>query len=161
MKFECRQASYQNPQDAQAVVMLLNAYACDPMGGGQPLPDHVRENLVAALAERSDAFSVLCYDGENAVGLVNCFEGFSTFKCKPLVNIHDVVVHKDYRGQGISHGMLREVERIARARGCCKLTLEVLQGNDIAKASYLRFGFAGFELDPSVGQAMFWEKALD
>lgn len=160
MKLHYLEADYSNPNHGQAVLNMLENYARDPMGGGQPLSDHVRENLVAALAERSDAFSVLCYDGENAVGLVNCFEGFSTFKCKPLVNIHDVVVHKDYRGQGISHGMLREVERIARARGCCKLTLEVLQGNEIAKASYLRFGFAGFELDPSVGQAMFWEKEL-
>lgn len=30
-------ADYANPVHAAAVVMLLNAYASDPMGGGEPL----------------------------------------------------------------------------------------------------------------------------
>ena len=34
-----------------------------------------------------------------AVGLVNCIEGFSTFACRPLVNVHDVVVRESHRGR--------------------------------------------------------------
>jgi hypothetical protein len=30
-------------------------------------------------------------EAEVAVGLVNCFEGFSTFACKPLVNVHELL----------------------------------------------------------------------
>jgi hypothetical protein len=31
---------------------------------------------------------------------------------------------------------------VARQRGCCKITLEVLEGNAVAQASYGKFGFA-------------------
>ncbi len=37
--------------------------------------------------------------------------------------------------------MLRKVREIARQRGCCKITLEVLEGNDVAQAAYRKFGF--------------------
>lgn len=37
-------------------------------------------------------FSVLAFDADQPVGLINAIEGFSTFACKPLINIHDVIV---------------------------------------------------------------------
>ena len=54
-----------------------------------------------------------------------------------------------------------KVEEIAISKGCCKLTLEVLSGNAVAKASYEKFGFSGYELDPKVGNALFWQKSLN
>ena len=36
--------------------------------------------------------------------------------------------------------MLEHCEAVARARGCCKITLEVLEDNEPAKASYSKFG---------------------
>jgi ribosomal protein S18 acetylase RimI-like enzyme len=109
-------------------------------------------------------FSVLAYgagDPMKPLGLVNCVEGFSTFACKPLVNVHDVVVAASHRGQGIGAQMLEKVEQIARARGACKLTLEVLSGNRSAIALYQRIGFANYQLDPAMGQANFMQKWLD
>ena len=41
-----------------------------------------------------------------------------------------------------------------------KLTLEVLQGNESARRLYERVGFAGYQLDPAVGQAQFLQKWL-
>jgi GNAT superfamily N-acetyltransferase len=158
---EIVQADLLQPRHAAALVALLDAYARDPMGGGQPLPEAVCRDLPAALAERWDAVVFLAFDGERPVGLVNCFEGFSTFNCKPLLNIHDVVVLADYRGQGVARRLLQQVETEARARGCCKLTLEVLEGNRTAQAVYRSAGFAGYELDPDKGRALFWEKKLD
>jgi ribosomal protein S18 acetylase RimI-like enzyme len=63
-------------------------------------------------------------------------------------------------GEGLSTAMLKEVEKIAQQRGCCKLTLEVLEGNSIARNAYAKFGFSGYELDPAMGKALFWEKPL-
>jgi hypothetical protein len=40
------------------------------------------------------------------------------------------------------------------------MTLEVLEGNRVAQAVYKSQGFAGFELDPKMGKAMFWQKLL-
>lgn len=156
----CR-ADYSNPVHARAVVQLLDAYAQDPAGGAKPLSDFAKNNLISALAARPQAFSVLAFDGDKAVGLINCIEGFSTFACKPLVNIHDVAVLPGYRGQRIGEKMLALVDEISRERGACKLTLEVLQGNHGAIKLYERVGFAGYQLDPAMGQAQFFQKWLE
>jgi ribosomal protein S18 acetylase RimI-like enzyme len=94
------------------------------------------------------------------MGLVNCIEGFSTFACQPLVNIHDVVVLPAYRGRRVAQQMLAMVDTIARERGACKLTLEVLSGNAGAMQLYRRVGFANYQLDPAAGHAQFLQKWL-
>lgn len=155
----CR-ANYANPVHAAALVQLLDAYALDPMGGGEGLSDFAKANLVPCLAARPQAYSVLAYAGDAAVGLINCIEGFSTFACRPLVNVHDVAVLDAYRGRGIADQMLALCETIARERGACKMTLEVLQGNTGAVRAYERFGFAGYQLGSAMGQAGFMQKWL-
>ena len=154
------QASYTNPVHAQAIGFVLNHYAEDIMGGGESLSMDTRQQLALELAKRPHAFSVLAFVGGEPAGLVNCFEGFSTFACRPLVNVHDVAVVPKFRGLGLSQRMLQKVEEIARQRGCCKITLEVLEGNAVAQASYGKFGFAPGEFDPAHGRMMFWIKAL-
>ena len=154
-------ARYDNPSHAAALIDLLDHYARDPAGGGEPLSDFARGNLVAALAARPFVFSVLAFDGDTPVGLINAIEGFSTFACKPLVNVHDVVVAASHRGRGIATRLFAEVEAIARERGACKLTLEVLDGNASARALYQRLGFAAYQLDPAMGHAQFLHKWLD
>ena len=153
-------ADYNNPAHAAAVIKLLDAYAQDPAGGGQALSDFAKSNLVQELAKRPQAFSVLAFDSNVPVGLVNCIEGFSTFACKPLVNVHDVVVVASHRGQRVGEQMLALVEQIAIERGACKLTMEVLSGNLSAMKLYQRIGFAGYQLDPAMGSAQFLQKWL-
>jgi ribosomal protein S18 acetylase RimI-like enzyme len=152
---------YDDPAHAAALIDLLDAYARDPAGGGEPLSDFARDNLIAELAARPFIFSVLAFDGNVPVGLVNAIEGFSTFACRPLVNVHDVVVASSHRGRGIAAQLFAEVEAIARERGACKLTLEVLDGNAPARALYRRLGFATYQLDPGMGEAQFLQKWLD
>ncbi|WP_180129834.1 N-acetyltransferase [Rhodoferax sp. BLA1] len=158
----CR-AAYTNPIHASALVGLLDAYAQDPTGGGEPLSAFTKANLPAALQARPTIFSVLAFDDAQAglpVGLVNCVEGFSTFACQPLVNIHDVVVAASHRGLRIAEQMLALVEQLARERGACKLTLEVLSGNAPAAKLYRRIGFDNYQLEPSMGHAQFMQKWL-
>lgn len=154
------QASYTNPLHAEAITLVLNAYAEDPMGGGHSLPAEVLAQLPQELAKRAHAFSVLAFVNGEPAGLVNCFEGFSTFVCRPLVNVHDVSVVPKFRGLGLSQKMLQKVEDIARERGCCKITLEVLEGNAVAQSSYAKFGFAAGMFDPAHGRMLFWTKPL-
>ena len=158
------QADYSNAGHAAALVSLLDAYARDPMGGGEGLSDFAKSHVVAELAKLPFAFSVLAFDGavdDKPVGLVNCMQGFSTFACKPLVNVHDLAVAGAYRGQRIGERLLAFVESQARKRGACKLTLEVLSGNASAMRLYARAGFAQYALDPAAGQAGFMQKWLD
>lgn len=160
MTIAVRRADYADAADAAALVMLLDAYASDPAGGGEPLSDFAKTNLVPALAARPQAFSILAFDGAQPVGLVNCIEGFSTFKCRPLVNVHDVAVLASHRGRGIAEQMLALAETIARERGAVKMTLEVLSGNVPAVKLYTRIGYEGYQLDPAMGTAQFFQKWL-
>jgi len=153
-------ADYAHPAHAAALVLLLDAYASDPAGGGEGLSDFAKQNLVRELAARPQAYSVLAFDGEQPVGLVNCIEGFSTFACKPLVNVHDVAVLASHRGRGIAEQMLALAEVIALERGAVKMTLEVLSGNAGAVRLYERIGYAGYQLDPAMGTARFMQKWL-
>ena len=158
--FSVRRADYADAVDAVAIVSLLDAYARDPAGGGEALSAYARDNLVRELAARPQAFSVLAFDGESPVGLVNCIEGFSTFKCRPLVNVHDVAVLASHRGRGVAEQMLQVAEREAVRRGAVKMTLEVLSGSRSALRLYERMGYAGYQLDPAMGTAQFMQKWL-
>nr|WP_234031928.1 GNAT family N-acetyltransferase [Porphyrobacter sp. SLTP] len=153
-------ADYADPRDAADVVALLDAYARDPMGGGAPLREEVKARLTGDLAANSHAFSMLArIDGE-AVGLANCFMGYSTFAAAPLVNIHDFAVLPGHRGTGIGKALLAAIEAEALKRGACKVTLEVLSGNHPAKALYAAQGYGDYQLDPASGHALFWQKRL-
>lgn len=151
---------YANPVHAAALVALLDAYARDPAGGSLPLSEFARAELPGQLAARPFIFSVLALDQSVPVGLLNAIEGFSTFACRPLVNIHDVVVLPGHRGHGIAARMFAAAEAIARERGACKLTLEVLSNNQPARALYEKLGFDDYRLDPALGEARFMQKWL-
>lgn len=155
-----RHVDFSNHADTTLLVDMLDAYAREPTGGGEPLPAYARENLGSKLGQVPNGFSLIACDGAAPAGFTNCFEAFSTFKCQPLINIHDLAVLPEHRGKGISLQLLQAVEEEARKRGCCKVTLEVLTGNVIAKNAYQKFGFSAYELDPELGLAEFWQKDL-
>ena len=92
-------ADLSNPAHADAVVYLLNEYARDEMGGGAELSGFVKQNLISELEKRQGIHSVIAFIGEKPAGLAICMEGFSTFACKPLLNVHDMVVAQEFRGR--------------------------------------------------------------
>lgn len=151
---------YNDERQAADLVALLDAYARDPMGGGKPLNENVKSSLASALANVPHAFSLIAYVDGQPAALANCLEGFSTFAAQPLINVHDFVVLPAFRRQQLSQTMMAEVERIAREKGCCKITLEVLSNNKPAQLAYTKFGFEGYQLDANAGSALFWQKPL-
>ncbi len=157
---DVKRADFSQASDQSALQLLMQHYACDPMGGGTPLADSVISSLPEQLARYPGSFSAIAWLDGVAVGLINCFETLSTFKGKPLLNVHVVLVLREHRGKGISRQLLFAVEVEAVARGCCKLTLEVLSGNVRAQQVYRDYGFAAYQLDPACGQALFMEKML-
>jgi len=142
MNLLLRRAELAQTADAAAVVDLLDSYAGDPIGGGQPLGPEVRRRLPAALRDHPTAHVFLAFVDQAAVGVAVCFVGLSTFRAQPLLNIHDLAVLSGWRGRGIGRALLAAVEAHARQLGCCKLTLEVLDQNHRARGLYERFGFA-------------------
>ena len=149
-----------DPAQAAIWLDLLDHYARDPMGGGEGLSDYARLHLVHTIRQVPGFHGALAWlDGE-AVGLIDCFAGFSTFAAKPLLNVHDIVVHASRRGQGIAQALLAWAGQRASELGCCKLTLEVLSNNARAMAAYRRAGFVPYVLDPAAGHALLMQKYL-
>lgn len=155
-----QRVNYHDSEQASALLYLLNEYAKDPMGGGKPLMPEVEQALIHRLQSVQGAVSLLALVGDKPVGLLNAFEGFSTFAAKPLLNIHDLAVLNEFRGHGIAKQLLQACEEIALEKNCCKLTLEVLAGNESAKRRYRSSGFVRYRLDDKYGAAEFWEKVL-
>lgn len=154
-------ADLSNPQHAQAVVALLDSYASGPMGGNCPLSDFAKENLITEFEKRSTIRAVLAFVDGKPAGLAICIEGFSTFSCQPLLNIHDLAVAEQFRGQGVGRKLIEYVAQLAKELGCCKVTLEVLEGNVRAHGLYKSCGFVGYELNPEMGKAMFLQRTLE
>lgn len=144
----------------QAIVGMLNDYAQDPIITGKPLPEKVQANVIAGLQEIPTTTVLLAILGDQAVGIAVCFLGFSTFAAKPLLNIHDLAVSKDFRGQGIGSKLLAGVEGKARRLGCCKITLEVHENNGPARSAYQSAGFHPTGEDSSERQSFFLTKTL-
>ena len=149
MDFTIRQADFTNPEDCAGVVDVLNSYASDQIGGGQPLTREVRERLPVGLREHPTTLVFLAFVEGRPVGVAVCFLGFSTFQARPLLNIHDLAVVPDWCGQGIGRALLEAVEAEAIQRGCCKITLEVQDANRQARGLYERYGFADFVIGNS------------
>lgn len=160
MSLDVRPLELADPAQAAAWLELLEHYAQDPMGGGHGLSAYAQANLVRELRGLPTFQGALAFAGENAVGLINCFAGFSTFAARPLLNIHDIVVRGERRGRGVGQALLGWAEARARELGCCKLTLEVLSNNARALRAYEQAGFAPYVLDPAAGQALFLQKNL-
>jgi ribosomal protein S18 acetylase RimI-like enzyme len=142
MNLRVAKADLADTRHADGIIAIVNSYAAEPIGGGQALPPDVRERLIPALRDHPTALVLLAFADEEPVGVAVCFFGFSTFKARPLLNIHDLAVLPQYRGIGAGRALLQAAEEHARRKGCCKLTLEVQEDNTRARALYRRFGFA-------------------
>lgn len=155
-QFDIRLADFDDPDDSAAIVELIESYALEPQGGGAPLPVDVRERIVPGMKAIPGAVTFLAFHGQQPVGAAICFPGFSTFAGRPLVNVHDLAVRKDFRGKGIGSQLLNAVEDFARSRGCSKVTLEVRDANPLAERLYRRRGYG----DPSGFATRFLDKPL-
>jgi ribosomal protein S18 acetylase RimI-like enzyme len=158
--FTVIEADLDAPRHQEAIVSLINAYARDPMGDGRDLPPEVRERLIPGLRRHPTTLVFLAFDGERPAGIAVCFLGFSTFAARPLINIHDLAVVPEYRGQGVGRLLLGRVEAKGRQLGCCKLTLEVRDDNHRAQRLYQKAGFAVMPSEHGAVRNWFLQKGL-
>jgi ribosomal protein S18 acetylase RimI-like enzyme len=141
IKFEF--ANLQNETNTRAIRKLLAEYMGDSMGGKlPPHSDEVHAQMIAGLSNVPTKLILLAYVNNKAVGMAICFYGYSTFRAAPLINIHDIIVSKSFRGLGIGNKLMGEIEKVAYAKKCCKITLEVRHDNAIARSLYTKLGFS-------------------
>ncbi len=146
---------YNNMDDFNAIGSLINAYILDEMGGGEPLRELQKLQLSETLRQHPKSIVLLACVGEIRCGMIVAFENFSTFTVRPMVNIHDVIVLKEYRGKGIGKALLESVTDMAKKRGCSRITLEVREDNRPAQCLYKSFGFKAPE-----PEMYYWRKYL-
>ena len=150
MSLRVREADFGDERDAKGIIAVLDSYASAPVGGGQPLSPDVRGRLIPMLREHPTSLVLLAFVDEEPVGIAVCFFGLSSFRAQPLLNIHDLAVLPQYHGRGVGQALLTAIEDRARRKGCCKLTLEVLDDNTRARELYRRFGFEDVVVGKSV-----------
>ena len=139
------EAQLGDPVHAKALVEIIDAYAREPGGQGAPLTDTARAALVPGLSSHPNALVLLAFVAGEPVGTAVCIWGFSTFAGSRLLNIHDLAVLPGFRGRGVGSALLKEVERRARERDCCRITLEVHDTNVGAKRLYEASGFGRWD----------------
>ena len=132
---------FQDGRHTAGLIRILSTYSEEDGGGGQEISDKVQRELPKLLDGVPGRQVLLAVDDENPVGVAVCFMGFSTFKAKPVLNLHDLAVLPEYRGQGVGSRLLQAVDERARELGCCKTTLEVIESNESARRLYERMGF--------------------
>lgn len=158
------------PRDGETIVALLENYASADAIGSPGLPTDVRDRVVSGLADRPHAVVLLAEIPKNevgteadriSVGMAICFEVYSTFAAAPVINIHDMMVHSEFRGRRIGRHLMDAAEKVAVERDCCKLTLEVYRNNEPAMRLYRGCDFRCPGEDTAEGETLFFSKKLE
>lgn len=87
----------------------------------------------------AEAIFVLDDEGKEA-GFALFFHNFSTFLGRAGVYLEDLYVRPEHRGKGYGRGLIIELARIARERGCGRLEWWCLDWNEPSIAFYRSLG---------------------
>ena len=142
-----------NELHTRQVIKLLNDYMNDPMGNNAPMDESLAHQIIAGLKTYAGYLGFFVLSGDQFAGLANCNQNFSTFKAKPILNIHDFIVAPEFRTIGAGHFLMKGILDYASENGFCRVNLEVREDNHAAKSLYKKMGFS--ECEPRMH---FWEK---
>ena len=90
--------------------------------------------------EKKKAEVLFALEGGKEVGFALFFHNFSTFLGRAGIYLEDLYVSPEYRGHGHGKGLIRELARIAVARGCGRLEWSCLDWNQPSIDFYLSLG---------------------
>jgi ribosomal protein S18 acetylase RimI-like enzyme len=143
-----------NEEHVAALINLLDCYMRDPMGVRAPMPDGLAPKIIEGLRNYPGYLGFLVKAGERYAALANCNKNFSTWQARHLINIHDFIVHPDFRGQGVGRFLLDKIADWGQKNGYCRVNLEVRRDNESAQKLYQKAGFA--DCTPPM---YFWERS--
>lgn len=126
-------------EDLEALVPLyLDAYQEHPEYG-EPTPQKVRRYL--RWLRRHHTFFQIAEVDHRAVGFIVVDTAWMDWEGQPIGEIHELVVHPDFWGQGIASRLLKAGLAHIRDRGLGKAGLWVGEHNHRAMRFYQRYGF--------------------
>ncbi|HZQ46960.1 MAG TPA: GNAT family N-acetyltransferase [Verrucomicrobiae bacterium] len=113
-------------------------------------PDVERQSRgLRLIIEQPNIGRIYCAcDGDNVVGMVSILFTVSTAEGGRAAWLEDMIVHPDWRGQGIGERLLNEAVSGVRAAGCTRVTLLTDATNSSAVRFYQRAGFTRSQMVP-------------
>ncbi len=155
MEFLFEKIDLNKSEHVDGLLSLMNDYMLDPMGLNAPLDDELAIKIIAGLKVQSNYLGFLVKSDHQFVALANCFVGFSTFKAKQLINIHDFIVTPSHRKNKAGNFLMDSIINYGKNNGFCKVTLEVRDDNVKAQNLYKKTGYK--ECNPPM---YFWENVF-
>jgi ribosomal protein S18 acetylase RimI-like enzyme len=104
--------------------------------------------LKLIMADPSRGKLYVARDGKRVVAMASLLFTISTAEGGKAALFEDLVVHSDYRKQGIGAKLLEYVIGQARAEGVLRITLLTDMQNERAQVLYRKLGFVGSPMKP-------------
>jgi len=118
---------FANEQDTPLILQFIRDLAEYEQMADQVVTNEAQ--LRAEIFEKRGAEVIFALEDGKEVGFALFFHNFSTFLGRRGLYLEDLFVLPDYRGKGYGKGLLRELARIALARGCGRLEWWCLDWN--------------------------------
>jgi GNAT superfamily N-acetyltransferase len=127
------------PADAKTILHFINELAIY-----EKEPEAVKTNEQAILdtlfSEGATAHSILCFDGDEAIGFAVYFYNYSTWLGKNGLYLEDLYVSPDSRGKGAGKAIMKHLAKQALAKNCGRFEWVVLDWNQPAIDFYNSIG---------------------
>ncbi|MBH0055480.1 GNAT family N-acetyltransferase [Pseudoalteromonas sp. SWXJZ94C] len=127
------------PSDAKTILHFINELAIY-----EKEPDAVKTNEQAILdtlfCEGATAHSILCLDGDEAIGFAVYFYNYSTWLGKNGLYLEDLYVSPDSRGKGAGKAIMKHLANTALKNNCGRFEWVVLDWNKPAIDFYDSIG---------------------
>jgi GNAT superfamily N-acetyltransferase len=135
------------------LLCLLNDYMEDEMGCSNSMSPELADKIIHGLKNYPCYLGYFVKMEEKFIGLANCNKSFSSFMAAPLLNIHDFIIDKEYRGRGAGTFLMGKIIEFAIKKDYCMVNLEVRKDNIKAQGLYRKTGFGECDFP-----MFFWER---
>lgn len=99
------------------------------------------ESLTAAMfGEAAFVEGLIAFDGVKPIAYAIFYPSFSSFRGQCGYFLEDIFIDASYRSLGLGERMLREIAKLARARGFTRIEFQVLDWNTPAIEFYKKLG---------------------
>ena len=151
LKTNTKYVQVENTEQRRQFEMLFNEYS-------EALSVGIEPQVVRRLFELPYFHGFICdLEGEAAAFAV-CFESYSTYRAKKVLNIHDLMVSSNYRGKGVGKALLNGIEQYCRNNEFLKITLEVDESNIAAQKLYRSCDYEDYRV--VLKNLLHWQKYL-
>jgi ribosomal protein S18 acetylase RimI-like enzyme len=125
--------------DIPGIVALLREFA-EFLVLGQFLEVTGERLFQAMFASGAFVEGLMAFDGERPVAYAIFYPCFASFRGQRSLFLEDIYIKPEYRRHNLGERMVREIARMARARGFERIDFHVLEDNHSAIRFYEKHG---------------------